>query len=131
MNRISDCVKIIIDLCRDQKIWVFKGEMGAGKTTLIKSIALEFGVRDRVSSPTYNLVNEYEDQEGNSYYHFDFYRIEDQEEAIDIGTLEYFESGSYCWIEWAEMIPDLIPEKYALIAISILGENMREITINQ
>lgn len=103
--------------------------MGAGKTTLIKAIALQLGVVDRVSSPTFGLVNEYGDKAGNAYYHFDFYRIADQTEAVDMGVTEYFESGNLCWVEWAERIPDLVPEDSVVISINPLDENRREITI--
>lgn len=103
--------------------------MGSGKTTLIRSIAKQFGVTDNVSSPTFGLVNEYADAEGNAYFHFDFYRIEDQVEAMDIGVEEYFDSGSLCWVEWGERIPDLIPNDAAVIGIHSLDETSREITI--
>ncbi len=103
--------------------------MGAGKTTLIRSIAAKLGVIDHVSSPTFGLVHEYADNAGNTYFHFDFYRIENQEEAVDMGVEEYFESGSVCWVEWGELIPDLIPVDAVVITIKPLDKNSREITI--
>jgi len=104
--------------------------MGAGKTTLIKEIAKKFGVVDNVSSPTFSIVNEYQDIKGASYYHFDFYRVETPEEALDIGVEEYFYSGKYCWIEWAEKIAEYIPVDFALIDISAHESEERIITIN-
>lgn len=104
--------------------------MGAGKTTLIKEIARKFGVVDNVSSPTFSIVNEYQDIKGSPYYHFDFYRVEDSEEALDIGVEEYFYSGSYCWIEWAERIAEYIPGDFALIEISADESEERVITVN-
>ena len=105
--------------------------MGAGKTTLIKAIAAEMGVVDVVHSPTYGLVNEYEDSKGNTLYHFDFYRIEDPMEAVDMGVEEYFESGKYCWIEWPEKIEDLLPEEFMKISIREVDRDQREICITK
>jgi tRNA threonylcarbamoyladenosine biosynthesis protein TsaE len=129
LAQISDCAKFVIDLCRGQHVWVFKGELGAGKTTLIKEIAKQMGVLDPVSSPTFSLVNEYQSQEGSIFYHFDFYRIRDVEEAVDIGVDEYFHSGNYCWVEWGERIPELIPENFALIELHRTEGDFREITV--
>src|SRR5688572_25454959 len=97
---------------------IFEGEMGAGKTTFIKAICRELGVTDAVSSPTFSIVNEYETTAGKRLYHFDFYRIEAEQEALDIGTLEYFESGNWCFIEWPTRIPNLLPDHYLHVAIS-------------
>ena len=108
---------------------MFKGELGAGKTTLIQEIAKQMGVLDRVSSPTFSLVNEYQDQAGVAFYHFDFYRIDDVEEAVEIGVDEYFHSGSYCWVEWGERVAELIPENFALIELLKGDDEMREITV--
>jgi len=100
----------------------FFGDLGAGKTTLIKNICNLLGVIDDVSSPTYSLVNEYLDREGNSVYHFDFYRIEDEVEALDMGCEEYFYSGNMCLVEWPEMISNLLPEERLEIHIAIDNE---------
>ncbi|HSI75860.1 MAG TPA: tRNA (adenosine(37)-N6)-threonylcarbamoyltransferase complex ATPase subunit type 1 TsaE [Lunatimonas sp.] len=129
LDQISECAKLVIDLSRHSPVWVFQGAMGAGKTTLIKAIAFEMGVVDTVHSPTYGLVNEYEDLKGNSYYHFDFYRIEDPMEAVDMGVEEYFDSGKYCWIEWPEKIEDLLPEEFMKISIREVDRDIREICI--
>ncbi|AFL86202.1 ATPase, YjeE family [Belliella baltica DSM 15883] len=133
-NHLSDIPKIakeILAVCLAEKIWVFKGRMGAGKTTLIKSIAKEFGVIDLVSSPTFSIVNEYVNPSNDKFYHFDFYRIEDSEEVLDIGIDEYFYSGSYCWIEWAEKIPEYIPDTFMLIEIKVDNEGKREMIISK
>ncbi|WP_158861061.1 tRNA (adenosine(37)-N6)-threonylcarbamoyltransferase complex ATPase subunit type 1 TsaE [Lunatibacter salilacus] len=129
LDQISECAKFVIDLSRHSPVWVFQGAMGAGKTTLIKAIASEMGVVDIVHSPTYGLVNEYEDLKGNSYYHFDFYRIEDLMEAVDMGVEEYFDSGKYCWIEWPEKIEGLLPEEFMKISIREVDRDIREICI--
>ncbi len=121
----------IIDLAKDYKIWTFKGEMGAGKTTLIKSICKNLGVIDEVSSPTFSLVNEYKTQNGKTVYHFDFYRIKSINEVYDMGIEEYFESGNICLIEWPNMIDEiLLNEKTFNLLISI-NANKRSIQINE
>ncbi|WP_207435537.1 tRNA (adenosine(37)-N6)-threonylcarbamoyltransferase complex ATPase subunit type 1 TsaE [Sabulibacter ruber] len=100
-----------------KKIILFEGEMAAGKTTFIKAICAQKGVQEPVSSPTFSLVNEYETESGELIYHFDFYRVENQEEALDIGALEYFGSGNLCLIEWPSKVADLLPEDGVEVAI--------------
>ena len=109
----------IIEVGSGFKVWLFFGTMGAGKTTLIKSICKNLDVNDVVNSPTYTLVNEYTTKNSRLIYHFDFYRINDEEEAMDIGTDEYFNSNNLCLVEWPEQIPSLLPEKYLNITISL------------
>jgi len=128
-EQLPDSAKRIIEYCRGENIWVFNGRMGAGKTTLIKEIAKQLKVEEIVSSPTFSIVNEYNDAQGKSIYHFDFYRIDDQEEALDLGLEEYFYSGNYCWIEWAERISAYIPEKFALITIEVGDKEERDISL--
>jgi tRNA threonylcarbamoyladenosine biosynthesis protein TsaE len=99
-------------------ILLFKGEMGAGKTTLIKELCRAMNVEDEVSSPTFSLVNEYRSPEG-PVYHFDFYRLDDEEEAMDIGLEEYFYSGDPCLVEWPQKIRNLIPHESALVQIEM------------
>ncbi|MFY0606620.1 MAG: tRNA (adenosine(37)-N6)-threonylcarbamoyltransferase complex ATPase subunit type 1 TsaE [Cyclobacteriaceae bacterium] len=107
----------------------FNGEMGAGKTTLIKVLCEQLGVEDAMSSPTYAIVNEYLDGKDHPIYHFDFYRIESNREALDIGVDEYLNSGELCLLEWSERIKDLLPEEYLEISIKLEGDNGRSITI--
>lgn len=121
--------KEIIDCCARENVWVFDGRMGAGKTTLIKEIARQLQVEEVVSSPTFSIVNEYRREDGNPVYHFDFYRINEPEEALDLGVEDYFYSGNYCWIEWAERISAYIPEKFALITIEVGQKDEREISL--
>ena len=129
LDRISESAKLIIDLCRDTKVWVFKGEMGAGKTTLIKEVCALLGVLDPVTSPTYALVNEYEIKDGGKIFHFDFYRIEHPQEALEIGVEEYFYSGNYCFVEWAEKISEFIPDEFSLITIDKKEQEKRDIAV--
>ncbi|MBV8389613.1 MAG: tRNA (adenosine(37)-N6)-threonylcarbamoyltransferase complex ATPase subunit type 1 TsaE, partial [Mucilaginibacter sp.] len=92
-----------------EKIFLFYGDMGAGKTTLIKSLCDNLRVKEPATSPTFSIVNEYQG-ESSRIYHFDFYRLKNQSEALDLGYEEYFYSGNYCFIEWPEEIPDLWPD---------------------
>ena len=105
--------------------------MGAGKTTLIKSLCAALGVKDNVTSPTFSIVNEYQASGNQKVYHFDFYRLKNQTEALDMGYEEYFYSDAYCFVEWPEMIPDLLPDHYINIKISLAGNNSREIFIEE
>jgi len=94
-----------------------QGDLGAGKTTLIKYICKELGIQDTVSSPTFSLVNEYQDPDGNRVFHFDFYRIESESEAYDMGYEEYFYSGEPCLIEWPERIQGILPETFRKVQV--------------
>src|SRR5690606_1930704 len=100
LHELSGAAKKIVSFAGDCKVWLFSGDLGAGKTTLIKEICRYFGVEDTVNSPTFSLVNEYSDRSGSKYYHLDFYRIKNEEEAYDIGAEEYLYSGDYCFVEW-------------------------------
>jgi tRNA threonylcarbamoyladenosine biosynthesis protein TsaE len=114
---------------KPEKVILFNGQMGAGKTTFIKALAKELGVKNPTSSPTFALVNEYEAQDG-LVYHFDMYRLKNELEALDFGIEDYLYSGNWCFIEWAEKIPNLIPEKHNVIAIEILENGNRKLTLN-
>ena len=113
----------IINSSNNRKLWSFEGEIGAGKTTLIKAICLEFGVTDEVSSPTFSLVNEYHTHDNKIIYHFDFFRINSIEEVYDIGYEEYFYSGHFCFIEWSEKILNLLPQEIVRVTIKVENEN--------
>ena len=108
----------------DEKIFLFDGEMGAGKTTFIKNFCKTLGVNEVVSSPTYSIVNEYLGA-ANAVYHFDFYRIKNIQEAYDLGYEEYFYGGGICLIEWPERIEELLPAHYVKVEISVLNESGR------
>ncbi len=111
------------------KVILFNGDMGAGKTTLIKSIARQLGVTDATSSPTFSLVNEYEAAHGNRVFHFDVYRLKNESEAYDMGIDDYLYSGEWCFIEWAEKIPGLIPQQHAVITISVKADGTRKLVL--
>lgn len=110
------------------KVILFNGEMGVGKTTLIKSLARTLGVEDATSSPTFSLVNEYQAADG-MLYHFDVYRLKNEGEAYDMGIDEYLYSGDWCFIEWAEKIPSLIPQQHSVIKIKRLSNGKRQLTL--
>ncbi|HRE78746.1 MAG TPA: tRNA (adenosine(37)-N6)-threonylcarbamoyltransferase complex ATPase subunit type 1 TsaE [Flavobacterium sp.] len=112
-----------------EKVILFNGQMGAGKTTFIKALAKALGVKNPTSSPTFSLVNEYEANEG-LVYHFDMYRLKNEMEALDFGIEDYLYSGHWCFIEWAEKIPNLIPDKHNVITIEILENGYRKLILN-
>lgn len=111
---------------KPHKVILFHGNMGVGKTTLIKALAIELGVKDATSSPTFSLVNEYHTDDNQYVYHFDVYRLKSEAEALDMGIDEYLYSGHWCFIEWAEKIPNLLPEHYSTIDLSITVEGKRD-----
>jgi len=111
------------------QVWLLRGEMGAGKTTFVKALCRQLGVRDEMSSPSFSIVNEYADGEGKPVYHFDFYRVRSEIEASDIGTEDYFYSGSYCFVEWSEKIPGLIPARHAEVQLSVKDPRTRTIVL--
>lgn len=115
----------------DSRILLFYGEMGSGKTTIIKEIAAQLGVKDLTNSPTFSLVNEYVTGEDDRMYHFDFYRIEREVEAFDIGFEEYLDSGSWCLIEWPEKVENLLPLDSAVIRIDINPDDSRTIQLTK
>lgn len=106
-------------------VWLFFGEMGVGKTTLIKKLCELLGVENIVQSPTFSIINEFLTGEGESVYHFDFYRLRNETEAYDIGTEEYLYSGDYCFVEWPEKIESLWPETYFEIVIQLKEDGSR------
>ncbi len=129
IDEIDQAAHRILKAAGTEKIWVFRGQMGAGKTTLIKSLAKSLGVVDGVSSPTFGIVNEYQTVAGDLIYHFDFYRLNDPLEALEIGIEEYFYSEKICWIEWPEKIAQFLPEQFFLIRIEPETHSRRKITL--
>ncbi|MFD2245729.1 tRNA (adenosine(37)-N6)-threonylcarbamoyltransferase complex ATPase subunit type 1 TsaE [Pontibacter ruber] len=135
MSSLADlpaAASVLLEHAQKEPIILFEGPMGAGKTTLIKELCHLMGVKENVSSPTFALVNEYEAADRKLIYHFDFYRIRDEREALDIGVTEYFDSGNLCLIEWPSLIPNLLPDHYLLVTLQPAehGE-VRTMTINK
>jgi tRNA threonylcarbamoyladenosine biosynthesis protein TsaE len=129
LDEIEDVARSVVAQ-NPEKVILFYGEMGVGKTTFIKELAKELGVTEATSSPTFSLVNEYQSIYNQVVYHFDFYRLKKETEALDIGVEEYLYSGSWCFIEWAEQIPNLIPESYSVISIKELPDGRRALELS-
>ncbi len=127
LDQIALAVELIYQKMNGQKIICFNGEMGSGKTTLIKEVCRRLGVNEPMNSPTFAIINEYRDLEDLPIYHFDFYRIRNMRDANEIGVEEYFYSGHLCLIEWAENIATILPEQYLEINIKLVANNQREL----
>ncbi|HXB10342.1 MAG TPA: tRNA (adenosine(37)-N6)-threonylcarbamoyltransferase complex ATPase subunit type 1 TsaE [Bacteroidia bacterium] len=119
----------ILAKCNSQRVFTFSGNLGSGKTTFIKYLCKVLGVKEQVTSPTFALVNEYLCANKLKIYHFDFYRIKNIQEAYDMGYEEYFYSGNYCFIEWPELIKELVPKDSVNISIEV-DDGKREIKLN-
>jgi tRNA threonylcarbamoyladenosine biosynthesis protein TsaE len=130
LEDLAQVAKQILKEAAGFKIWLFTGEMGAGKTTFIKALCHELGVDDTMSSPTFSIVNEYLTRQAGKVFHFDFFRIKNEAEAYDIGTEEYFYTGNYCFIEWPEKIPGLLPAEHAHIVITLENDTLRTIALS-
>jgi len=128
LENIGKVSNLLLKAYSQKRCIAFFGDLGAGKTSLIKNMCTLLKVKDDVSSPTFSLVNEYHTHKNSRVYHFDFYRINSLEEAYDIGAEEYFESGHYCFIEWPEKIKDLLPEDCLEVHIKLINDK-REYTI--
>ncbi|MFT4032900.1 MAG: tRNA (adenosine(37)-N6)-threonylcarbamoyltransferase complex ATPase subunit type 1 TsaE [Siphonobacter sp.] len=125
LTELSETARQILAFGKDQNVWLFEGEMGAGKTTFIKALCRELGVLQTVQSPTFGLVNEYLTDQGETVYHFDFYRIKSEMEALDMGVEEYFDSGDFCFVEWPSRITGLWPDDRLEIEISVDEQQQR------
>ncbi|MGK7397613.1 MAG: tRNA (adenosine(37)-N6)-threonylcarbamoyltransferase complex ATPase subunit type 1 TsaE [Candidatus Cyclobacteriaceae bacterium M3_2C_046] len=129
VEELLDTAKKIIEFANDQKVWLFEGDLGAGKTTLIKAICEMMEVDDVVNSPTFSIVNEYNNKKGEILYHLDFYRLKNDIEALDIGIDEYISSGRYCFIEWPSRIENLLPQENLSIKIDLAANGSRMINL--
>lgn len=128
-EHINEAAREFVSAMGDNTIFAFYGKMGAGKTTFIKAICEEMGVEDAVTSPTFAIVNEYHTTEDDLIYHFDFYRIKREEEVYDIGYEDYIESGCPCFMEWPELIENLLPEDTVKVTIEEQADGTRLVTL--
>lgn len=128
LDNLSNTAKEILANAK-HKTFLFYGEMGMGKTTLIKELAKQLGVKEEASSPTFSLVNEYQTIKKETLYHFDFYRINHEEEAYDIGLEEYLYSDAWCFIEWPSILENLLPLESVKLYITKNEDNSRTIKL--
>lgn len=128
LNELTQVAKDVLKNA-PQKILLFYGDMGVGKTTLIKELCNVLGVKDVAHSPTFSLVNEYQTSNNDTVYHFDFYRIENEEEAYDMGVEDYLYSNNWCFIEWPENVKNLLPLDAVVVKISLLDNEQRNIQL--
>ncbi len=127
LEEINEAAKQFLEQNKDYKHFAFYGEMGAGKTTFIKELCKNLKTVDEVTSPTFSLINEYATMSGEPVYHFDFYRIKDIEEVYNIGYEDYFYSDDYCFVEWPELIEELLPDTMLKVKINTLEDGSREV----
>ena len=129
LDNIHEAARQFIAAMEDNTVFAFYGKMGAGKTTFIKAVCEELGVTDVINSPTFAIVNEYRsDTTGELIYHFDFYRIKKLEEVYDMGYEDYFYSGALCFIEWPELVEELLPGDAVTVRIEEQPDGSRTIT---
>ena len=131
IDQIHEAAREFIAAMGDNTVFAFYGSMGAGKTTFIKAICEELGVEDVINSPTFAIVNEYRSASAELIYHFDFYRIKREEEVYDMGYEDYLYSGALCFIEWPELIDDLLPGDAVRVKIEEMPDGSRQLTIGE
>lgn len=129
LEELPQVAKEFIDSIGDNRIFLFDAEMGAGKTTFIAEVCRQLGADDDFGSPTFSLVNEYADSEGNPIYHFDLYRIDSPQEAFDMGADEYFNSGELCLVEWPDRLGSLIPVEAKTVKITVNPDGTRTLKL--
>ncbi|HCY97792.1 tRNA (adenosine(37)-N6)-threonylcarbamoyltransferase complex ATPase subunit type 1 TsaE [uncultured Polaribacter sp.] len=126
LENLTEIALAIIGVAKNKTL-LFYGEMGVGKTTLIKEICKQLLVQDNISSPTYSLVNEYQTSKGETVFHFDFYRITDEVEALDMGIEDYFDRNQWCLVEWPQNVQNLLPLETVKIHLTLLESGQRNI----
>ena len=128
IDHIREAAREFIEHIGERRVFAFYGKMGAGKTTFVKAICEELGVDDVITSPTFAIINEYETPSNTPIYHFDFYRIKKLEEVYDMGYEDYFYSGALCFIEWPELIEDILPDDAVRVSIAEQEDGSRVVS---
>uniref|UniRef100_UPI003B9D3677 tRNA (adenosine(37)-N6)-threonylcarbamoyltransferase complex ATPase subunit type 1 TsaE n=1 Tax=Flectobacillus sp. TaxID=50419 RepID=UPI003B9D3677 len=131
LEQLPEVAAQIVAFGKSELVWLFEGQMGAGKTTLIKALCAHLGVTNHVQSPTFSIVNEYITEKNDTLYHFDFYRLKNEVEAMDMGIEEYFDSGNFCFVEWPSKIENLWPANYLSVEISVQADGSRLIILKK
>ncbi len=130
LSTIKEAVESLWEAGKGIKVWVFHGEMGAGKTTVIHALCEELGVTGAISSPTFAIINEYKSPVAGAIYHMDWYRMRDEEEAIQAGIEDCLLSGNYCFVEWPEKAENILPEKVFNVYLKATDHENRLLTMN-
>jgi tRNA threonylcarbamoyladenosine biosynthesis protein TsaE len=130
IDHIREAAREFIEHIGDRRVFAFYGKMGAGKTTFVKAICEELGVDDVITSPTFAIINEYTSTKDDTIYHFDFYRIKKLEEVYDMGYEDYFYSGALCFIEWPELIEEILPDDAVRVSITEQDDGSRIVTFS-
>ena len=128
LHEINIIAKKVIELAGSKTVWLLHGEMGAGKTTFIHALCEYLGVKSAIGSPTYSIINEYKSAKAGEIYHMDWYRLKDEEEAVQAGVEDCLLSGNFCLVEWPEKAPALLPDDCLHVSLRVLDEQTREIT---
>ena len=129
LSEIKETTQKVLEAAGQRKVWAFHGEMGAGKTTFIHALCESLGVTTAIGSPTYSIINEYHSSSGETIYHMDWYRLRDEEEALQAGVEDTLLTGKLCLVEWPDKAPGLLPENTFHLSIKALSAESRSITV--
>ena len=127
LSSLPTTAQTLLHHAGEQRVWCLEGPLGAGKTTLVRALCAQLGVQDNVTSPTFSLVQEYATASGTPVYHFDFYRLHEEEEAWALDCTTYFDSGSYCFIEWPSKVLQLLPPAHYQVHLTVLPDGCRQL----